>query len=143
MSIELRNIQGTLAEIDELEAVLAYARSRVLSFEKPQDLAAEVYQARRVRDACFGDDAALFGEPAWDILLDLYSAGAAGREMSISTACSAANVPSTTALRHLGNLEERGLIERQADPEDRRRSIVKLSSKASAIMTEWLVRHDR
>ncbi|MBX9730212.1 MAG: MarR family transcriptional regulator, partial [Sphingomonas sp.] len=110
-----------MAEIAELETVLADARSRILSLEEPQDVAAAAYQARRMRDASFGADSVLFGEPAWDILLALYSARADGQELSISTACAAAKVPNTTALRHLGNLEARGMIVRRADSEDRRR----------------------
>jgi len=141
MSYEHRSIQGALAEIEELETVLADARSRILSLEEPQDIAAEAYQARRMRDACFGADAILFGEPAWDILLALYSARTDGREISISTACSAAKVPNTTALRHLGNLEARGMIVRRADSEDRRRSTVRLSDKASVMMRDWLDRY--
>lgn len=138
---EFQKIQGTLAEIEALEAVLADARARVLSLDKPRDIAAQVYAARRARDACFGGDAILFGEPAWDMLLELYSAHETGRETSITSACFAAQVPNTTALRHLGNLEAHGLIVRRNDPEDRRRSVVRLSQATTEIMQDWLTRH--
>lgn len=146
MSVELRSIQlpiiaTTLAEIEALEAVLAEARFRVLALDRTVDLAAAAYRARRGRDACFGDDADLFGEPAWDILLDLYSARSAGREVTVTSACAAARVPNTTALRHIGNLEERGMIIRLADPEDRRRSILRLSDKVAVIMNDWFDCH--
>ncbi|MBY0521374.1 MAG: winged helix DNA-binding protein [Sphingomonas sp.] len=140
---EFRKIQGTLAEIEALEAVLADARSRVLSLEKPRDLAAQVYAARRARDACFGADAVLFGEPAWDILLELHSAQTTGRDTSITSACFASNVPNTTALRYLGNLEAHGLIVRRGDPGDRRRSVVSLSDTTSEMMQDWLARYGR
>lgn len=143
MSVEFRPARGTLAEIRELEAVLADARLRVLLLEKSNDVAASVYRARRERNMCFGDDADLFGEPAWDMLLDLYTAQMAGREVTITRACKAADVPNTTALRHLGNLEARGLIIRKADHEDRRRSTIQLSEKALTMMQDWLDRQNR
>lgn len=138
---EFQKIQGTLAEIEALEAVLADARMRVLSLDKPHDLAAQAYVARRARDESFGANAILFGEPAWDILLELYSAQANGRDTSITSACFAAQVPNTTALRHLGNLEAHGLIVRRGDPDDRRRSVVRLSEATTEIMRDWLNRY--
>ncbi|GAA0328886.1 hypothetical protein GCM10009087_43880 [Sphingomonas oligophenolica] len=91
-----------------------------------------VYRARRQRDAAFGKDMDLFGEPAWDILLDLLVADADGRRISITSASGAANVPPTTALRMIAILEERGLIERSDDPCDRRRSWVTLTDRGRA-----------
>lgn len=83
---------------------------------------------RRHREAVLGSG--LFGEPAWDIILDLFVAGAKSKMVSISSACIAANVPPTTALRWIRILEARGIICRKDDPSDSRRKWVSLS-------TEW------
>lgn len=97
-----------------------------------------LYRARRARTASFDGHGDLFGEPAWDILLDLFIAREAGRRVSVSSACIAADVPATTALRWLSALEQRGLVERQADPIDGRRVHVGLSEAAVIMMERWL-----
>ena len=85
-----------------------------------------LYQIRRRRAAIFGDEQ-LFGEPAWDMLLDLYIAYARGVPVSVTSACIGAAVPATTALRHLGQLHEHGLVIREHDTQDQRRVNVRLS----------------
>jgi len=96
--------------------------------------AVEIYRSRRRRDAAFGEDADLFGEPAWDILLDLLDADAHGRRISVTSASLASSVPATTGLRMIAILEERGLVARTDDPLDRRRSHVSLTGKGRAVM---------
>ena len=87
--------------------------------------ARELYRARRLRDAGF--PAGMFGEPAWDILLDLFASAEEGRDVSVSSACLAAAVPPTTALRYLQMMEKQGLIEREPSPADARVSYLRLS----------------
>jgi len=96
--------------------------------------AVEVYRSRRRRDAAFGADADLFGEPAWDILLDLLDADAHGRRISVTSASLASSVPATTGLRMIAILEERGLVVRTDDPLDRRRSYLSLTGKGRVAM---------
>ncbi len=91
-------------------------------------LARARYEARRKREAVFGNQE-LFGEPAWDILLDLYIAHAEGKSVSVSSACIGSASPPTTGLRWLGVLQEAGLVEREHDPRDQRRVLVRLSTK--------------
>jgi hypothetical protein len=99
-------------------------------------LALELYESRRRRVKLFGAD--LFGEPAWDILLDLFMATATGKRISVSSACIGAAVPSTTALRWLAVLEARHLIVRENDDSDARRSHVRLSEVAQKLMEQYL-----
>lgn len=89
-------------------------------------LARTRYDARRKRASVF-DNAELFGEPAWDILLDLYIAHAEGKPVSVSSACIGSASPPTTGLRWLGVLQEAGLLEREHDVRDQRRVLVRLS----------------
>ncbi|PTS90435.1 hypothetical protein DBR17_01525 [Sphingomonas sp. HMWF008] len=96
-----------------------------------------LYRERRVRTR-FLDGLAEFGEPAWDILLDLYVAGAEGRKVGVSSACIAACVPTTTALRWLAHLESVGAVERETDPKDGRRNHVRLSLRGEEAMTAYL-----
>lgn len=63
----------------------------------------------------------VFRDPAWDMLLDLLVASEEGRRVSVTSLCHASGVPTTTALRHVERLDELGLIDRVADPADRRR----------------------
>lgn len=83
---------------------------------------------RRRRETLFGNE--LFADAAWDILLDLYRAHLSERNISVSSACIAANVPPTTALRWLALLESRALISRIPDGRDRRRVYVSLAPGA-------------
>jgi len=100
------------------------------------ELARRIYELRRSRDASFGAD--FFSEPAWDLLLHLFVAGAEGRTVSVSSACDGAAAPATTALRKLRQLEEGGWIVRAGDPADARRSYVRLSSRATNKMRSLL-----
>jgi len=102
-------------------------------------VARKAYRDRRNRDAMFGDEA-LFGEPAWDLLLDLFIAAKEGKRMPVTSACIGAAVPTTTALRWLTVLEQRGLILREADPNDARRIFVRLSADAYARMVAYFSR---
>lgn len=99
-------------------------------------IAQTIYRMRRVRERRF--DPLLFGEPVWDILLDLFIAAAEGRRIGVSSACIGAAAPATTALRHFAKLAEDGVIERDSDPDDGRRKYVRLSPDAFARMEALL-----
>ena len=101
--------------------------------------ARRLYRDRRARGPLFGDEN-LFGEPAWDLLLDLFIAAKERKRVPVTSACIGAAVPTTTALRWLTLLEERGLILREADPTDARRIFVRLSADAYARMVSYFVR---
>ena len=101
--------------------------------------ARDIYQLRRQRTAIFGEPA-LFGEPAWDIMLDLYIAAVDLKQISVSSACIASGTPPTTGLRWLGVLEKKGLIARTHDPMDQRRILVRLTSHGLAAMDRLLDR---
>jgi len=91
---------------------------------------------RRRRDTMFGRS--IFADPAWDLLLDLFAAEAENRTVSISSACIAASVPSTTALRCIRRLESEGMVERLPDADDRRRSYLRLAPMTHEMVASWL-----
>lgn len=98
--------------------------------------ARETYNIRRRRARSLPSD--LFGEPTWDILLDLYVATRENRPVPTTSACIGAHVPPTTALRWLRILETRGLVDREEDGRDGRRTFVRLSDQGLAAMDEWM-----
>lgn len=100
--------------------------------ENAKILVRSILKFRAQRRAVFGT--ALFGEPAWEILLELYAAELAGRRESVSSLCIASAVPATTALRCLRLLEEGVWIRRHNDPADRRRYFVELSEPGREAM---------
>ena len=95
-----------------------------------------ILKARRARDRLFAGG--LFADPAWDMLLELYAAELCGYRVSISSLCTAAAVPTTTALRWTKCLEEKGLARRSPDPLDGRRVFISLSGEGLAAMGELM-----
>lgn len=69
-----------------------------------------------------------FSDPAWLILLDLFTHG--DKAASVSTACAASGVASSTALRYVTRLADAGLISRSPHPFDLRAIELKLTAKA-------------
>ena len=100
-------------------------------------VAKQLYEARRRRDAA-SPIKSLFGEPGWDILLDLFIARKTRTALQVSSVCAGAGVPSTTILRWIARLEREGLIMRMADQEDARRRYVNLTAKGLKLTTELL-----
>ncbi|WP_159975675.1 MULTISPECIES: MarR family transcriptional regulator [unclassified Novosphingobium] len=106
------------------------------------ELARQTYEDRRRRTKIFRSEE-LFGEPAWDILLDLFIAAKERRRVSVTSACIGSAVPSTTALRWIAILEKQSLLVREADPGDARRVYVKLSARGYAAMLEYFASASR
>jgi DNA-binding MarR family transcriptional regulator len=69
--------------------------------------------------------AQLFRDPAWDMLLDLFASHERGERVSAIALSLSSGVPQSTALRTIQRLEEQGLIVREGDPDDLRRSWVR------------------
>jgi DNA-binding MarR family transcriptional regulator len=99
-------------------------------------LARAILKQRRAREKMFPDVS--FGEPAWDMLLDLYVATGERRHLSISSLAIAAVVPPTTALRHMNALLAAGHVNRSPDPNDGRRCFVRLGREAFGRLDEFL-----
>lgn len=98
--------------------------------------AVRILMLRQTRQTIFGNK--LFGEPAWDMLLQLYASTLSGRKECVSSLCVASGVPSTTALRWISLLESRHWIEKHSDPLDGRRTFVAPTRKCLAAMDRFL-----
>jgi hypothetical protein len=145
---DIRQLIATANELLELaialESTSPSQASRPFSGDQAGALAMArwEYNRRRNRARFFADDR-LFGEPAWDILLDLFIAGREGKRVPVTSACIGAAVPTTTALRWLTLLEQRGLVQRDDDPTDARRALVYLTNDAIARMEHYFERAHR
>lgn len=99
--------------------------------------AKSVHEFRRLRNLKFaGHD--VFEDPAWDMILAIFIDQMSGRPTSISSACYASNVAQTTALRWINRLVKEGLLFRENDPADARRSFLKLSDETHRRMIALL-----
>ena len=97
-----------------------------------------IYASRQDRPG--SGDTRLFGEPAWDIVLDIYVHQSKGRSTSITAACIGSHAPATTALRYIDLLCELGWVEKIPDDNDRRRSLLALTPTAKEQMDRYLDR---
>lgn len=95
-----------------------------------------IIRSRRLRERFFRD--ARFGEPAWDILLDLSLAWAEEKTVSVSSVCIASGVPMSTAMRWISEMVDAGLLERWIDPTDGRRNLVQIAPATRSAMLRYL-----
>lgn len=78
------------------------------------------------------------GDPHWLMMLELFVAAEQQRLVSVSSLCMAAGVPSTTALRYVRTLEDKGIFARTVHPKDRRICHIQLSADARRQMERYL-----
>jgi hypothetical protein len=140
LAASLRSAKGPAADVTSLPVRKSRMLSEAAAFSpKLVRLAANAkaqYDTRRSRAMVL--PAKLLGEAAWDMILDLFINQVAGKKVSISSACIAADVPSTTALRYIYILEADGLIKRTDDRYDQRRSFVELTDDCFIRMCRYL-----
>lgn len=94
---------------------------------EPKDRLSALLSLRKERNQIFGRD--LFEDPVWEMLLDLASADSRGKEVAVTSLCLASGVSTTTALRRIDDMVERGLVDRHRDPADGRRVLIRLTDK--------------
>ena len=81
----------------------------------------------------------LFGEPAWDILLNLLRAELAYEPLSVSSTCAAAGVSPATGVRWLNALENRGLVVLEGNSRDEDSNFVVLSPATSDALRRYFI----
>lgn len=140
------DVQQLLADLRKVSAELAQVQERLRLLGGPMErgsvdlvkVARSLYSDRRERDRFFSTG--IFGEPAWDLLIDLFVAAQENRSVTTSSACIAAAVPATTALRWLDKLENEGLIQRRPDPNHARGTLVELTPRCHSRLADLLLR---
>lgn len=122
-----------------LASVRNAASQEAATPDKPRDMSAvvrSILKSRQRRAEFIGPN--LFSDPAWDILLDLTSARLEGKVVPVSSVCAAAAVPMSTALRHIRQLVDSGMVRRWQDPSDKRRDLLELEPDVMAAMIDYL-----
>lgn len=113
-------------------------RDRTQERDHARAWADRLYAERRRRDALFPGD--LFGEPAWDLLLAMFTAREKGTPMILCRAYKAAGVSDTTGRRLLDRMEQDGLITRRRAPRSRKMRVVELTDTAVERLIDYLAR---
>lgn len=140
-------IQLTRRDIDDakrLLALLSGAQGKLLigaddKVETPsldgrlQQRGLDLLARRRKRHSLFGK--AMFGEPAWEMLLLLY---AIGPRESVSRLAELALLSKSTATRWIDYLEGQRLVRRDAHPKDKRAIFVELTEKGRDSISLYL-----
>ena len=80
----------------------------------------------------------LFGDPAWDILLDLFLSECDDRSLCVTSVCIGSRSSPATALRYIAMLRARSLVERIPDAVDKRRTFIKLTDRGWNAMMDLL-----
>ena len=81
---------------------------------------------------------AMFGEPAWDILLVLYINDRGGGRLTATKIADLIEQPFSTVVRWIDYLEKERLIERRQHPNDKRISLIGLLEKGRAAIDAYL-----
>ena len=81
---------------------------------------------------------AIFGEPAWDILLALFRCPRSGEGERVSNLSLSSGTPATTALRWIDYLEREGFVTRRSSQADKRVVFVQLTDKARDAIGDYL-----
>ncbi len=98
-----------------------------------------VYDHRRKRKEFIPSQ--FLGEPAWDMLLELFMQFSGGAKVSITSLCIASDTPSTTALRYVTQLEEAGLVKKSESEFDKRVTFVALTNEGVLAVGAYLEKY--
>jgi DNA-binding NtrC family response regulator len=136
---EVRELEDTARRLAlRMQAVFQLGETRRPDATPSTDREALTLLARLrdTRQSVFGE--ALMPEPAWEMLTELMRATLTETRLSVTALCLSSQSPTTTALRKLEDLEIAGLIRREPDARDRRRSYVELTPNGILRMRMFL-----
>ena len=129
---EARRLLSLLADAESDLGVEAAAvpSTEAAASGKLLDRAGAILAARRRREA-------IFGEPAWEMLLLLY-VGESESRRTIGRLGDLAGISKSTTLRWIDYLDSRGLVRREPHPTDRRAVFVELTRKGRRAIDLYL-----
>lgn len=134
-----RLLSRLISESPELVHVLLTAPSR----RRPESADRKLF-LDRARRALFERQQrsehftkAIFGEPAWDVLLVLYIADFVGGKQTIGNVASLVDVPVSTVVRWVRHLEREHLVTREPHPHDRRMVFVRLGEQGREVLDRY------
>lgn len=126
--------------VEQIEEALAHLKTTAASADEPRRVdrasqARALVEARRLRSEVISP--MVFSDPAWDILLELYTRELEERPVNISRLTAAVPVAATTTLRWIEKLEEEALIRRRADERHKKRVWIELSQYGRSLMDRY------
>lgn len=135
---DARRLLALLAKANDLLTVSNVALapgSRVTNEQLLAARARQILEARQRRTRVFGR--AMFGEPAWEMLLLLY-VSESGPRQTVTRLAERSGASKGTALRWLDYLLHQNLVRREPHPTDRRAAFVELTDKGRAALEKYL-----
>jgi hypothetical protein len=131
-------IEALQAQIKRYKAAISEGQSQSFEGDVPPvdpQLVRNHITTLAQREEILGSD--LFGDPAWELLLEGFAAALCNERLTTSAMIGRAKLPPSTTSRWLSKLETDGLLQREADPFDARANLISLTPRAF----EGLVRY--
>jgi hypothetical protein len=125
---------STSEAVEQIEAAALQA-----SPPKPKafvDFVRAYKRAQLRRNDCLG--APVARDPVWNMMLDLVIAEQEGKSISVSSLCVGSGVPPTTALRYIDRIVDYGMVDRDDDRADMRRTLIRFTPGTSRKVTDIL-----
>lgn len=104
--------------------------------EKLIERARLVLSSRQLRASYF--NRAMFGEPAWDVLLALYITEGTEDPHSVGRIAELVQAPLTTVARWIDYLEKERMVCREAHPSDKRVIFIRLLERGRQLLESYL-----
>jgi DNA-binding transcriptional ArsR family regulator len=139
LAAQLDAAQAILDDIRTTSGCKAFAplrKSSLSRIESALETAERAFQERLKRTDFVGHKE-LFGEPAWDMLLDLFIRQSKSEKISVKSACLNSDMPAPTVARWIKVLESNGLIISQQDPGNEMRSSINLTQAGYEAMLRY------
>jgi len=134
---DARRLFGLLSDVEESGDGSRLARALYERLRSDGDIleqkARQILALRQKRSTYFAK--AMFGEPAWDILLVLYTAG---EGLTMNRLAQLSGVSQATGLRWMNYLSDQKLIKLESHPTDARSMRVLLAEKGREALDSYL-----